>query len=62
MSAFAEEKAKEQPPDQSTQQAIDEAKETTNEAIEAAKQAVLEAIEAAKEAASSVLKVRRGSS
>ena len=55
MSAFAEEKTKEQPPDQSTQQAIDEAKETTNEAIEAAKQAVLEAIKAAKEAASSVL-------
>ena len=55
VTAFAEEEAETQGADQSTQQAIEEAKETTNQAIEAAKQAVLEAIDAAKEAASSVL-------
>ena len=47
MSALAQEKAEAQAADQSTQQAIDDAKDTTNEAIEAAKQAVLEAIKAA---------------
>ena len=57
--AFAEEEAKTQGTDQSTEQAIDEAKETANDAIEAAKQAILDAIDRAKEITSSTLEAEK---
>jgi ABC-type transporter Mla subunit MlaD len=57
--AFAEEEVETKAPDQSTEQVIDEAKETTNEAIEAAKRAILDAIDRAKELTSSTLEAER---
>ena len=57
--AFAEEEMETQGPDQSTEQAIDEAKETTNEAIEAAKQAILDAIDRAREITNSTLEAEK---
>ena len=57
--AFAEEELETQAPDQSTEQAIDEAKETTNEAIEAAKQAILDAIDRAREITNSTLEAEK---
>ncbi|MGI9239422.1 MAG: DUF1254 domain-containing protein, partial [Verrucomicrobiales bacterium] len=57
--AFAEEEMETKAPDQSTEQAIDEAKETANDAIEAAKQAILDAIEQAKEITSSTLEAEK---
>ena len=59
MTAFAEEEVETQAPDQSTQQAIDDAKERTNDAIEAAKQAILDAIDRAKEITSSTLEAEK---
>ncbi|MGA9443511.1 MAG: DUF1214 domain-containing protein [Methyloceanibacter sp.] len=59
ITAFAEEEAETQAADQSTQQAIDDAKETTNDAIEAAKQTILDAIDRAKEITSSTLEAER---
>lgn len=59
ITALAEEEAETRATDQSTQQAIDEAKETTNDAIDAAKQAILEVIERAKEITSSALEAER---
>jgi hypothetical protein len=59
MKAFAEEEVETQAPDQSTEQAIDKAKETANDAIEAAKQAILDAIDRAKEITSSTLEAEK---
>ena len=59
LSTSAQEEAKEQASDRSTEEAIEDAKETTNEAIEAAKQAILEAIDRAKEIASSALETEK---
>ena len=57
--AFAEEEVETKAPDQSTEQAIDEAKETANDAIEAAKQAILDAIDRASEITSSTLEAEK---
>ncbi|MGD8879485.1 MAG: DUF1214 domain-containing protein [Methyloceanibacter sp.] len=59
ITAFAEEEVETQAADQSTEQAIDEAKETANDAIEAAKQAILDAIDRAKEITSSTLEAEK---
>ena len=59
IAAFSEEDAPTPPAPKSTQQAIDEAKETANDAIEAAKQAILDAIDRAREITSSTLEAEK---